>query len=72
MFTREKDWLFTLFLLLLPFQRAIVNSSAGAHIALVSGNADRGPAVVNVQLGTHLSPISRWAADHQTVTMTFF
>ena len=44
MLTREKDWLFTSFLLLLPFRRAIVNSSTGAHVALVSGNADRGPA----------------------------
>ena len=50
-FTRDKDWLFTLFLLLLPFQRAnrrlIVNSSTGAHLSLVSGNANRRP-VVNV------------------------
>ena len=44
-FTRDKHWLFTLFLLLLPFQRAnrrlIVNSSTGAHLSLVSGNANR-------------------------------
>ena len=50
-FTRDKDWLFTLFLLLLPFQRAnrrlTVNSSSGAHLSLVSGNANRRP-VVNV------------------------
>ena len=45
MLTRDKDWLFTLFLLLLPFQRAnrrlVVNSSTGAHLSLVSGNAKR-------------------------------
>ena len=43
-FTRGKDWLFTLFLLLLPFWRAnrrlIVNSSTGAHLSLVSGNVN--------------------------------
>jgi len=45
MLTRDKDWLFTLFLLLLPFQRAnrrlVVNSSTGTHLSLVSGNAKR-------------------------------
>ena len=44
-FTRDKDWLLTLFLLLLPFLRAngrlIVNSSAGPHVSLVSGNVNR-------------------------------
>ena len=43
-FTRGKDWLFILFLLLLPFWRAnrrlIVNSSTGAHLSLVSGNVN--------------------------------
>ena len=37
--TRDKHWLFTLFLLLLPFRRAnrrlIVNALTGAHLALV-------------------------------------
>ena len=40
---QDKHWLFILFLLLLPFRRAnrrlIVNSSTGAHLLLVSGNA---------------------------------
>ena len=44
-FTRDKDWLFTLFLLLLPFWRAsrrlIVNVSTGTHLSLVSGNGNR-------------------------------
>ena len=42
--TREKHWLFTLFLLLLPFQRTNrrlnVNTLAGAHLSLVSRNAN--------------------------------
>ena len=42
-FTRDKDWLFILFLLSLPFLRAnrrlVVNSSTGAHLCLISGNA---------------------------------
>ena len=50
-FTRDKHWLFTLFLLPLPFQRAnrrlTVNPSTGAHLSLVSGNANR-RLVVNV------------------------
>ena len=49
-FIRDQHWLFTLFLLLLPFQRAnrrlIINDSTGAHLALVSGNVNR--LVVNV------------------------
>ena len=44
-FTRGKDWLLTLFLLLLPFWRAnrrlIVNALTGAHLSLISGNASR-------------------------------
>ena len=44
-FTRGKHWLFTLFLLLLPFQRAnrrlTVNASTGAHLSFVSGNANK-------------------------------
>ena len=43
-FIRNKHWLFTLFLLLLPFQRAnrrlIVNAWTGACLSLVSGNAN--------------------------------
>ena len=43
-FTRDKHWLFTLFLLLLPFQmvnrRLIVNTLTGAHLSLISRNAD--------------------------------
>ena len=43
--TRDKDWLFTLFLLLLLFLRAngglIFHSSTGAHLSLISGNAKR-------------------------------
>jgi len=43
--TRDKDWLFTLFLLLLLFLRAngelIVHSSTGAHLSLIAGNAKR-------------------------------
>ena len=45
MFTIDKDWLFTLFLLLVPFPRAnsglVINSSTGAHLFLASGNAKR-------------------------------
>ena len=45
--TRDKDWLFTLFLLLLLFLRAngglIFHSSTGAHLSLISGNAKRRP-----------------------------
>ena len=44
-FARDKDWLFILLLLLLPFQRAsrrlTVNPSTGAHLALILGNAKR-------------------------------
>ena len=43
-FTRDKHWLFTLFLLLLPFWRAnrrlVVNTLTGAHLCLVSENAN--------------------------------
>ena len=43
-FTRDKHWLFTLFLLLLLFWRAngrlIVNTFTGAHLSLVSENAN--------------------------------
>ena len=43
-FTRDKHWLFTLFVLLLPFRRAnrrlIVNALTGAHLSLVSENAN--------------------------------
>ena len=43
-FTRDKHWLFTLFVFLLPFQRAnrrlIVNVLTGAHLSLVSENAN--------------------------------
>ena len=43
-FTRDKHWLFTLFLLFLPFQRAnkrlIVNALTGAHLSLGSRNAN--------------------------------
>ena len=50
-FTRDKDCLFTLFLLFLPFWRVsrglVVNSSTRAHLSLVSGNANR-RLVVNV------------------------
>ena len=42
--TRDKDWLFTLFTLLLPYRRGnrrlIVNVLTGAHLSLVSGNAN--------------------------------
>ena len=42
---RDKHWLFTLFLLLLPIWKAngrlIINASTGAHLSLVSGNANR-------------------------------
>ena len=45
MFTGDKDFLFTLFLLLLPFVRAkrglVVRSSTAAHLSLASGNAKR-------------------------------
>ena len=58
MFTRDKDWLLTLFLLLLQFPRAnrglVVNSSTGTHLSVASGNAERRLAV-NFQPGTHLS-----------------
>ena len=43
-FTRNKHWLFTLFPLFLPFQRSnrrlTVNALIGAHLSLVSGNAN--------------------------------
>ena len=55
-FTRVKDWLFTLFLLLLLFERAhrslIVNALTGAHQSLVSGNANRN-LVVGIQPKAH-------------------
>ena len=42
-FTRDKDWLFILFLLSLPFlrvnRRLVVYSPTGAHLCLTSGNA---------------------------------
>ena len=45
MYTRDKDWLFTLLLLLLPFLRAnrglVVNSSTGAHLSFASENVKR-------------------------------
>ena len=44
-FTRDRDWLFTLLLLLLPFwsinRRLTVNSSTGVHLSLISGSANR-------------------------------
>ena len=44
-FTRDKTWLLTLFILLLLFQmanrRLIVNALPGAHLSPVSGNANR-------------------------------
>ena len=44
-FTRNKHWLFTQFLFLLPFQREnrrlIVGVFSGAHLSLVSGIANR-------------------------------
>ena len=56
-FIRDKHWLFTLFLLLLPFQKAnrrlTVNASAGAHLPLVSGNVSR--RLVNFSTGAYLS-----------------
>lgn len=43
MFTRDKPWLFALFLLSFPFQRAkrrlIANALTGVQLSLVSGNA---------------------------------
>ena len=61
MFTRDKDWLLTLFLLLLQFLRAkrglVVNSSTGTHLSVAPGNAEWRLAV-NFQPGAHLSPIS--------------
>ena len=45
MFTRDKDRLFTLILLLLPswrtHRRLLINSSTGPHLSLASGNAKR-------------------------------
>ena len=45
MFTRDKDRLFTLILLLLPSwrtqRRLLINSSTGPHLSLASGNAKR-------------------------------
>jgi len=44
-FTRDKVWLFTLFLLLIPFQKAnrrlTVKALIEAYLSLVSGNANR-------------------------------
>ena len=60
-FTRDKDWLLTLFLLLLQFLRAnrglVVNSSTVTHLSVAPGNAEWRLAV-NFQPGAHLSPIS--------------
>ena len=56
-FTKGKDWLFILFLLLLPFWRAnrrlIVNALTGAHLSLVSGNANM-RLVLSIQSEAHL------------------
>ena len=56
-FTGGKDWLFTLFLLLLPFWRAnrrlIVNALTGAHLSLISGNANM-RLVLSIQSEAHL------------------
>ena len=45
LFTSDKHWLFTLFLLLFPFgrtnRRLIVNALTGAHLSLVSENANK-------------------------------
>ena len=55
-FTRDKDRLFILFLLLLPFWRAkrrlMVNALTGAHLSLVSANANW-RLVVSIQLEVH-------------------
>ena len=56
-FARDKVLLFTLFLLLLPFWRAkrrlIVNILTGAHLSLVSGNANM-RLVLSIQSEAHL------------------
>ena len=55
-FTRDKHWLFTLFLLLLPFWRAnrrlIVNAVTGAHPSLISGNT-KGRLVIGMLREAH-------------------
>ena len=55
-FTGDKDRLFTLYLLLLPFRRAnrrlIVKAETGAHLSPVSGNANR-RLVVSIQPEAH-------------------
>ena len=60
-FTRGKHWLFTLFLLLLPFWRAnrrlIVNAVTGAHPSLISGNT-KGKAGYRYAAGSPLLPAS--------------
>ena len=67
MFTRHKGWLFTLFLWSLPFwrgnRRLVVNSSAGAHLSLASGNSKRSWVIVNIQPGACLSPASEAEAQ---------
>ena len=62
MFTIDKDWLFTLFLLLLPFWRAnrrlVVNSLTGANLFLIQEMQRRGWLIVNVHPGAHPFPTS--------------
>ena len=60
MVTRDKDWLLTVFLWLVPFQRAnrrlAVNSSTWVHLSVASGNARRRLADGNVSSISNLRP----------------
>ena len=68
MFTRDKDWLFTLLLFLLPFLRAnrrlVVNSSTGVHYHLPQEMQRGGWLIVNFQPATSLSPTSVSCLNH--------
>ena len=68
LFAGDKNRLFTLFLLLLPFLRAnrglVVNSSTGAHLSLAPGSAKRRLADCMCGTWRHLrtswGPLSGW------------
>ena len=63
MFRRDKDWLFTLLLLLLPFLRANTETPQLETTYLLPQKMQRGGwMIVNVRPGTHLSPTAMFPA----------
>ena len=68
MFTKDKDWLFTLLLFLLPFLRAnrrlVVNSSTGVHYHLPQEMQRGSWLIVNFQPAASLSPTSVSSLNH--------